>query len=165
MVWKTTNILSTGVIMIFKKQFKINLITILYSRYYQNEKSEIIDPIYWLKKTNYKIYNGEQLINKGKFKNASALIASEKYIPYSKTNISQVEMEFINKFCPEAKKEIENIQRSAPDSDFDIAFRIFIETHPLNDKWGIYLTEHLRDDVIKWCIKNRIKYTIDKKVL
>ena len=27
------------------------------------------------------------------------------------------------------------------------------------------IKEILRDDVIKWCIKNRIKYTIDKKVL
>ena len=146
--------------MLFRKKFKINGVTLLYGKYYPSGNHNIVDPIYWFRKTNYKIYDGEELIEKGIFKNAKELLESDKYIPFSKTNITKTKQDFIQKYCPEAQSEIEQIIKSEEDIDFDIAFRIFIEVHPLKDEWDNYVSDRLEKDIIKWCEKNNIPYVI-----
>lgn len=146
--------------MFFKKRLKIDTVTLLYGRHYPLEKYDIVDPIYWVRKSNYKIYDGQELIKKGVFRDAKELLESGEYIPFSKTNITKTKKDFIQKYCPEAQSEIEQIIKSTPDIDFDIAFRIFIEVHPLKDEWDNYVSDRLERDIVKWCEENNIPYVI-----
>lgn len=140
---------------------KIHISDILiYGRYYSLLEYEIIDPIYWFKLSDYKIYDGEKLIENGMFEDASHLKKSEQFIPLFKTDITKVEKDFVEQFCPNEKSVIDDIERANPSYNYDIAFREFIETHPLLENWFEFEYERLEHDAVRWCMVNGIRYSL-----
>lgn len=147
--------------MIFCKKFIINAVTISYGQYYLDDNLNKI--FYWFCKSNYKIYHTDELIEKGKAKNADEIIKSEKYIPFSKTNIVKLRKEFVEKFLPEADEEIKKIENSEPEFNYEIAARYYFDAHPLEDKWNDYLYDQIEKNIVKWCNDNNISYKIKFK--
>ena len=146
--------------MIFCKKFIIDAVTLAYGEYYPLENNTPNDTVYWFCKSNYKVYNTEELITKRKAQNVDELISSEKYIPFSKTNIVKLRKEFVQKYWPEADEKIRKIENSDPEFDYEIASRYYFDAHPLEDKWNNYLSSQIEHDIVKWCNDNNIPYKI-----
>lgn len=133
---------------------------------YDVNTNATVDPLFWLRKSNYKVYDGEELIEKGEFKNADELEKSEKYIPLYKTDIVVEEKAFVEKFYPELEKDILDILKKYPEYNYDSAFNYIIPKDSKRENhWCKYLYERLIEDAVSWCEKHNLRYAIDKKLL
>lgn len=131
-----------------------------YGRYYSSEEYNIIDPLYWLKVSNYKIYDGEELIERKKVKNAEDLRLCGKYIPLFKTDIDSLYAEFVRKHYPEVQNNILEIVKSDPDYDYGTAFRIYFEATEAEKVWWDFEEKRLKEDAIQWCRDNKLSYAL-----
>ena len=152
----------------FKREIKITQDFINYGLdlSYEVNANNTVDPMFWLRKSNYKIYDGEKLIEKGKYKSVYELKKSKKYITLYKTDIVVEEKDFVEKFYPELEKDILDILKKYPKYNYDSAFYYIISKNSKREEhWCKYLKERLIADAVSWCEKYNLRYAIDNNLL
>lgn len=78
-----------------------------------------------------------------------------KWLPVLQIDIIELEKQFL--ILKGLKLAVIDANRIAS-SDFDIAFKMYIDQHALNEEWHSYEAQALETAAISWCNEYRIKF-------
>ena len=130
-----------------------------YGRYYSDENFPY-DISWWLCLKDSKAYHTETLMTDYSYKSISEIKKSLTYIPFFKTDIIQLEKEFMKRL--NNKKFNIDLDKILVDNicSYDVAFKIFIEKEFMVDLWSEYEKSRLIKDAIMWCRENHLPYKV-----
>lgn len=133
-----------------------------YGRYYSDEMFTY-DISWWLCLKDYKVYHTETLMTDYSYENISEIKKSLSFIPLFKTDIIQLEKEFVERL--NNKTFNKNLDKILVDNNcsYDVAFKIFIEKEFMVDSWSEYEKSNLVKDAIAWCRDNYLPYKMQKE--
>lgn len=126
-----------------------------YGRYYSSYESETEFP-WWFCLSDESVVSLDSLRQVYGYRNDDEIFLSGIFIPFFKTDISELEKEFLRK--RNLKGVLDKLGRGV---DFDILFRKYVDKELLFDDWLEYEGKQLRNDAIAWCRQYGIKYTED----
>lgn len=129
-----------------------------YGRYFDDENNQY-KISWWLCVEDYEIYHTEILFADYSYESISEIEQTSKFVPFFKTDIIQLEKEFIKKLNNKTLLNSFN-KLLVGNNSYNVAFRIFIEREFLFDYWSEFEKSQLREDAIAWCKNNHIPYTI-----
>lgn len=129
-----------------------------YGRYFDDENNQY-EISWWLCVEDYEIYHTETLLTDYSYESISEIEQTSKFVPFFKTDIIQLEKEFIKKLNNKTLLNSFN-KLLVGNNSYNVAFRIFIEREFLFDYWSEFEKSQLREDAIAWCKNNHIPYTI-----
>lgn len=129
-----------------------------YGRYFDDENNQY-EISWWLCVEDYEIYHTETLFADYSYESISEIEQTSKFVPFFKTDIIQLEKEFIKKLNNKTLLNSFN-KLLVGNNSYNVAFRIFIEREFLFDYWSEFEKSQLREDAIAWCKNNHIPYTI-----
>ena len=136
-----------------EQELKIKISEIApYGRFYSDLKNHTK---WWLCLQDFKIYDTETIISLFKYETIKEIKESNSFIALFKTDIINLEKEYLNKCLSINEKELFHISQT---KNFDIAFKIYIESICLERDWYAFEMKKLCKDAIEWCIKNSIPY-------
>ena len=127
-----------------------------YGEYYSfDDYGKKYDVFWWLSLIDYSVINIETLCEKYSYHSCEEILEAGLYIPFFRTDILDVEREFIKKYYPYQAKKIFNNEL---DLDNHIAFMKFAENNYQEESFYSYRDERLARDAVKWCCENHLKY-------
>ena len=125
-----------------------------YGRYYSFEKED--HHLWWFDSKTAVVFQYDELVTKFGYGSQEEVINSQRFIPLFKTDIVELEFEFLSiqncKFVRQLKKQ--------KDLDFDVTFKKFIEKNNLTESWRAFENNRLFSDAIEWCKENNIRNVI-----
>lgn len=137
----------------------ININEIMFYGRYFNDEEHQYDTLWWLCLEDYEIYHTETLIADYSYRSTSEIEETSRFVTFFKTDIIQLEKEFMRKLNNKTLLNSFNKLLLA-DNSYDVAFKIFIEREFLVDYWSEFERSQLREDAIAWCKQNHIPYTV-----
>lgn len=138
----------------------INISKIMfYGRYFDDEDNKY-EISWWLCVDDYEIYHIETLFSEYSYESISEIEETSNFVPLFKTDILQLEKEFINKLNNKTLLNSFSKILLANSDSYDVAFRVFIEREFLVDYWSEFEKSQLQKDAIAWCKQNHIPYTM-----
>jgi len=127
---------------------------IYYGRHYSEEH---VGSYWWFNLNDYKIYSIKQLESLFDGENCftQESILEKEFIPFSKTEIIEVEKDYIKK---KNNKKLSKVFSAVSEVDFDQVFKKYIDNNLLISDWWNFEREKLISDAVEWCKLNGIKY-------
>lgn len=116
-----------------------------YGRYYRREDEGF--QFWWFDLQKDSVCSYEDLLQMFGYSNEEEILSSDNFIPLFRTDIEEVEKEFL----------LTRGLKIKTDGDFDIEFRIYIERKHLETAWYEFESSRLRKDAAEWCRKNHIR--------
>ena len=138
---------------------------IMFGKWYSEEENEY-EENYWFEKSSSAIFYSGKLIEEFGYKDCGEIKSSGHFIPLFKTDIIELEKEFIANYPDKSVEEtINNIIKNnnngyAP--GYGVAFSILLQDYPEFDEFSreyhSFEKNRLTKDAEEWCERNNIPY-------
>ncbi len=131
-----------------------------YGRYYPGTIDADVT-YWWFSLYDYKVYATEDLIANFHYTDDSEIEQSGIFIPLFKTNIEELEKEYLLTRTDKEVREYKKIKEKNKGSDPDTIFKIFVDRMCLWKSWYYFEYQRLSQDAVQWCRENYIVYIQD----